>query len=134
MGIITPTVSQLAGLRRRVLPNGGDVLGIEQFVGPVTPGRLLRLAAKELVLKGANLPLGLTEFLRQLFVAFQGVSMPAFPIAHLPTEFGPQLLHRPLQALHGWAVGTANAGFRHVGRMFQEHGAHDATLYLNRPL
>jgi hypothetical protein len=87
MGIITPIVSGMTGLRPSLFPSSPDFLGIEQFVGTVAAGRLLRLAAEKLALKRADLSLGLVKFLLQLLDALDGIGMAALPIAHVAAKF-----------------------------------------------
>jgi len=75
MGISTPTMSGMTGLRATSSSRSGGFGRIKQVVGAVGSGRLLRLAAKELVLQGTDLALGLAKFPGQLRVALEGVAV-----------------------------------------------------------
>jgi hypothetical protein len=98
-----------------LFPGHRSFPGIKQLVGTVAGGRLLRLAAEELVLKRVDLPLGLVKFLLQLLEALDGIGMSALPRAHFAAEITPQLLQRPLQTLNSRAVFAANRGLRSLG-------------------
>jgi hypothetical protein len=69
------------------------------------------------------------ELLGQSLDAFHGTRMLALPIAHLPPEFGEQLLQLPFHPLNGGAAFAGNQRFRHLGRKFQKHGIHEAMLH-----
>ena len=88
VGIVAPTVAGMTGLCTAFFRGRRDLLGIEQIVGTVASGRLLRLAAKEFVLQGVDLAARLVKLLLQLLDAFDGLGMLAFPIAHFPTKIG----------------------------------------------
>jgi len=121
----------MARLRASLFRRGRDFLGIEQIVGTVASDRLLRLAAKKLVLQGAGLSPGLVQLILQLIEAFHGIGMSAFPIAHFATKFADlaaQLPQFPHQALQGRAVCTGNKRLRRRGRKVQKRGIHKATL------
>ncbi|NLX99345.1 MAG: hypothetical protein GXY83_24675 [Rhodopirellula sp.] len=131
MGIITPLVSGMTGLCPALFPSRRDFLGIEQIVGTVAAGRLLRLAAKKLALKRADLSLGLVKFLLQSLDALDGIGMAALPIAHLAAKFTDLATHLrqfPLQTLQGRAACAGNQRFRRLAREIQKRGTHGATL------
>jgi hypothetical protein len=90
--IVAPIVGRMTRLLAALFRDRLVPLGIEQIVGTVATGSLLRLAAKEFVLQDADLAAELIKFFLQLFDAFDGIGVSALPIAHLPTESGPQLL------------------------------------------
>ena len=125
MGIITPIVSGMTGLRPAPFPSRRDFLGIEQIVATVAAGRLLRLAAKQLALKRAEGPLGLVKFLLQLLDAPNGIGMAALPIAHVAAKFtdlAAQLRQFPLQSLQGRAACAGNERLRRLPREIQKRG------------
>lgn len=131
MGIITPLVSGMTGLRPAPVPSRRDLLGIEQIVGTVAAGGLLRLAAKKLALKRADLSLGLVKFLLQLLDPLDGIGMAALPIARLAAKFtdlAAQLRQFPLQALQGQAACAGNERLRRLAREIHKRGTHGATL------
>jgi hypothetical protein len=131
MRIITPIVSGMTGLRPSPFPSSPDFLGIDEIVGTVAAGRLLRLAAKKLALKRADLSLGLVNVLLQLLDALDGIGMAALPIAHVAAKFTDLAAQRrqfPLQALQGRAACAGNPGLRRLAREVQKRGTHRATL------
>jgi hypothetical protein len=131
MGIITPLVSGTTGLRAALLPSRRDFLGIEEIVGTVAAGRLLRLAAKKHALKRADLSLGLLKFLLQLLDALDSIGMAALPLAHVAAKFtnlAAQLRQLPLQALQDRAAYAGNERLRRLARKIQKRGTHGATL------
>jgi len=134
MGIIAPSVAGMTGLRATLPWCNGRLQRIEQVVGTVAWGLLLRLAAKAFVLQSTHLALGLTEFLGQLLVAPQSVGMSALPVAHLATKFphfAPQIRQFPLQTPHGRAIRAASKRLWRLDRQIQKRGTHRATLYPN---
>ena len=128
VGIVAPTVAGMTGLRAAFLAVAVASSGSNKSLERSPCSRLLRLAAKEFVLQGADLTARLVKLFLQLLDAFDGLGMLAFPIAHFPAKIGPQLLQRPFQTLHGRAVGAGNQSLRRLVRKVQKRGIHRATL------
>jgi hypothetical protein len=79
-----------------------------------------------------NLGFRLTEFFGQLLVAFYGIRMTAFPIAHVTAKFpdlATQLPQFPLYALQSGTVCTGNKRPMRLVGEFQKRGTHGPTLY-----
>jgi hypothetical protein len=126
--IVAATVAGMTGLRAAFLGGRRDLLGVQQIMGPVTRSRLLRLAAKELVLQSADLTTRLFKLYGQLLDTPNGLGMLALPIADFPSKISLQLLQRPLQTQHRRAVGAENRWFRPLDRKVQKRSIHKATL------
>jgi hypothetical protein len=126
--VVAPTVAGVTGLRAPLPRGRRGLCGIEQIIGTIALGRLLRPAAKKLVLQDVDLTARLFKLFGQLFDALDGLGMLTFPIADFPVEIPPQLLQRPLQTFDGRAVEAGSRRSRRLDRKVHKRGIHRATL------
>ena len=91
-------------------------------------GRLLRLAAKELVLQGVDLAARLVKLFLQLLDAFDGLGMLAFPIADFPAKIVAATAPTPAPDAARQDSWCRKPWLRRLAQRFQKRGIHKATL------